>query len=142
MEKVEIKHLLFGSYIKLALQIGFIAGTTQSVLVIIISLFRQSFLINLGSWHFSGLFAVIFLTLLNPIIAMIIAAIIAVLTYLPYLLFTGLFPRTTLYYAVAKERNDVSRSNNDNLSLKNNKKDDYILSADDPRYLEMKLRRE
>lgn len=82
----------------------------------------------------------------QPLFTLTLTMLVALISYVPYMLFTNLFSRTTLHYvpvtvsepSFAREESEVRRTIE---PRKSSRKDDGFLSADDPRYIEMKSKK-
>lgn len=146
MEKVEIRRLTFGSYLKLALQFAVVTIFIQYAFGLVMGILRQELIINLGTFYFRGMRALMILMVAQPLFTLTLTMLVALISYVPYMLFTSLFSRTTLHYvpvtvsepSFAREESEVRRTTE---PRKSSKKDDGFLSADDPRYIEMKSKK-
>jgi len=146
MEKVEIRRLTFGSYLKLALQFAVVTIFIQYAFGLVMGILRQGLIINLGTFYFRGMRAFMILMIAQPLFKLTLTMLVALISYVPYMLFTNLFSRTTLHYvpvtvsepSFAREEHEERRTNE---PRKFGKKDDGFLSADDPRYIEMKSKK-
>lgn len=147
MEKVEIRRLTFGSYLKLALQFAVVTIFIQYAFVLVMGILRQGLIINLGTFYFRGMRALMILIIAQPLFTLTLTMLVALISYVPYMLFTSLFSRTTLHYfpvtvsepSFAREESEVRRTTE---PRKSSRKDDGFLSADDPRYIEMKSKKQ
>lgn len=146
MEKVEIRRLAFGSYLKLALQFAVVTIFIQYAFGLVMGILRQELIINLGTYYFRGMRALLILMIAQPLFTLTLTMLVALISYVPYMLFTNLFSRTTLHYvpvtvsesSFAREEREVRRTT---APRKSSKKEDGFLSADDPRYIEMKSKK-
>jgi len=159
MEKVEIRRLAFGSYLKLALQFAVVTIFIQYAFGLVMGILRQELIINLGTFYFRGMRAFMILMIAQPMFTLILTMLVALISYVPYMIFTKLFSRTTLHYVpvtVGPSATHLSNSSTFSASApsfaheelrtteprKSGKKDDGFLSADDPRYIDMKSKRQ
>jgi len=146
MEKIEIRRLTFGSYLKLALQFAVVTIFIQYAFGLVMGILRQELIINLGSFYFRGMRAFMILMIVQPLFTLTLTMLVALISYVPYMLFTNLFSRTTLHYvpvtvsepSFAREEREERRTTE---PRKFGKKDDGFLSADDPRYIDMKSKK-
>ena len=86
MEKIIVRRLRFGSYVKLFLLGGLSLGAFVGLVMFIIALFGGPVNAYIGSYQFSGIGAGAFSLILAPAACGIIAAVFAAMMYLPFTL--------------------------------------------------------
>lgn len=104
---------------------------------------RKELIINLGTYYFRGMRALLILMIVQPLFTLTLTMLAAFISYVPHMLFTNLFSRTILHYVPVRvsEPSFAREERSPTEARKSGKKDDGFLSADDPRYIDMKSKR-
>ncbi|AOY76563.1 hypothetical protein [Clostridium formicaceticum] len=111
MERIDIKRIKFGSFIKFICTICIMLGITVGLFTFIIGLFQENFYVNLRVIEFTGKIAGGVSIVLSTLLCALFGAILSIFSYLPFKLYLKIFKKIEIYGSFKRYQiNEIAES--------------------------------